>query len=68
MDEIRFTLRLPIQLHRAIVRLAKRNHRSMNSEIIIAIERALDGNTISDSGIQNSQPQQLAQESVGQDD
>lgn len=38
-DEIRrFTFRLPLELFKNIEQIAKENHRSVNSEIIIAIE------------------------------
>lgn len=38
MDIKRFTFRLPIDLYNQVDSIAKQNHRSLNSEIIIALE------------------------------
>ena len=41
-DEAQFHLRLPHELHAKIKQRAKMNNRSLNSEIIAAIEESLD--------------------------
>ncbi len=41
-DEAQFHLRLPHELHAKIKLRAKMNNRSLNSEIIAAIEESLD--------------------------
>jgi hypothetical protein len=37
-DEVRWTLRLPQRLRDAIKRLADRDHRSMNGQMVAALE------------------------------
>lgn len=41
-DEKRITLRLPAQMHERIVQTAKKEHRSLNAEIIALLEQILD--------------------------
>jgi len=38
-EEYRYALRLPQQLAEALQRLAEREHRSLNAQIIVALER-----------------------------
>ncbi|WP_337616959.1 Arc family DNA-binding protein [Acidaminococcus timonensis] len=40
-DVRRFTFRLPVETFESVEKIAKANHRSVNSEIIIAIEEYL---------------------------
>jgi len=42
MDELRFSLRIPIELHRRLKAVAKNNHRSINSEILFILEEQLN--------------------------
>lgn len=43
MEEIkRFTFRIPTELFNRITKIADTNHRSVNAEIIVAIESYLD--------------------------
>lgn len=43
-DIRRFTFRLPLNVFLEVEKIAKANHRSVNSEIIIAIEEYLQKN------------------------
>jgi predicted transcriptional regulator len=40
---IRTTTRLPEPLHAALTKLAEANHRSINAEVVMAIEAHVDG-------------------------
>ena len=39
-QEVRLTIRLPADLHRRLTELARRDHRSLNGEMIALLERA----------------------------
>jgi predicted HicB family RNase H-like nuclease len=41
LENTKFVVRLPKDLHAQLAALAKRNRRSMNSEILLAIEQAV---------------------------
>lgn len=45
----RFTFRIPLELFNGIESIAKQNHRSVNSEIIIAIENYLQKHQCNDT-------------------
>jgi predicted HicB family RNase H-like nuclease len=38
--EVRLTVRLPAELHRRVVELARRDRRSLNGELVWLLERA----------------------------
>lgn len=50
-DEAQFHLRLPHELHAKIKLRAKMNNRSLNSEIIAAIEESLDNPAIKSADV-----------------
>ena len=39
-NEVRLTIRLPADLHRRLTELARREHRSLNGEMIALLEQA----------------------------
>ena len=40
--EAKLTVRLPADLHRRLVELARRDRRSLNGEVVVLLERAAD--------------------------
>ena len=40
-EEVRLTIRLPADLHRRLTELARREHRSLNGEMIALLEQAI---------------------------
>ena len=41
-NSVRFTLRLPEELRDQIMKIAKENHRSLNSEIVVMLQNGRD--------------------------
>lgn len=41
IDEMRLTVRMTAELHRALMALAKVEHRSVNAQIVYLLERAV---------------------------
>ncbi|PZN08937.1 MAG: hypothetical protein DIU69_09325 [Bacillota bacterium] len=41
MSEVRITLRMDEALHRVLVQLARKNRRSLNSEILVRLEESI---------------------------
>lgn len=40
-DDVRITLRMPREVHRAMATAALRNHRSMNNQIVATLDAAI---------------------------
>jgi len=41
-SHIRFTLRIPEEMREKLQKIAKQNHRSLNSELIVILQRECD--------------------------
>ncbi len=49
--EVRFTLRLPFELHAQLKERCERTRRKLNSELIILLERFIDSEEVSIPGV-----------------
>lgn len=49
-EQVKFMLRLPSAIHERVTEEAEKHNRSMNSEIIAALERVYDGRSEEESG------------------
>jgi predicted HicB family RNase H-like nuclease len=54
-DWVRTQLRLPPSLHTKAAEAAKRNHRSLNGEIVAAVEKS-----VADRKVHDEQPEKIA--------
>lgn len=51
-DEVKLTVRLPADVHEGLVELARKEHRSMNQQIVYSVSQSIshsiDGNRVAD--------------------
>lgn len=53
-ETVRFQVRIPVALHRELTRLAKEERRSLNSEVIIRLERGIAAAAVAETSPQRT--------------